>query len=101
MNEAQKKFDLYLTVLRFLVFKVTSNLKRIYMDVSLNSNEILLTAYYLNPPSELEMELLDDIVTNSSAHIPDLNVVSHVKLIEGHKDNEMHDFVVFAVNESI
>lgn len=101
MTEEQKKFELYLIVLRFLVFKITGNLKRIYMDVNFKSNKILLTAYYLNEPSELELELLDDIVTNSNAHIPDLFIESRAKLTQEHNKNEQHDFIVFAVNDEI
>ena len=70
MTEEQKKFDLYLIVLRFLVFKITNNLNRIYLEIDLKKNKMLLTAFYFAPPSELELELLDDIVTNSNAHIP-------------------------------
>jgi hypothetical protein len=101
MREEQKKFDLYLIVLRFLLFKVTNNLNRIYMDVNLKSNKILLTAYYLNNPTELELELFDDIVTNSNAHIPDLFIESQIKLTKEYNHNEQHDFIVFAVNDEI
>jgi len=99
MTNEQKKFDLYLTVLRFLGFKITDNLRRIYLDIDLKSNNILLTAFYLNDPSELELELLDDIITNSNAHIPNLVVESKIKLIDNLKKNEIHDFIVFAVYE--
>src|SRR5690606_7450763 len=101
MTEEQRKFELYLIILRFLAFKITTNLKRIYMDVDLSSNKILLTAYYLNTLTELEEELLDDIVTNSNAHIPDLFIESQTKLIKDHNENEQHDFIVFAVNDEI
>jgi peptidyl-tRNA hydrolase len=101
MTEEQKKFELYLVVLRFLVFKITDNLKRIYMDVNLKSNKILLTVYYLNDPTEQELELLDDIVTNSNANIPDLFIESQTRLTKEHNKNEQHDFIVFAVNDEI
>ncbi|MET3126933.1 hypothetical protein ABID42_002035 [Arcicella rosea] len=101
MIEAQKKFELYLTILRFLAFKITNNLKRIYMDIDLEANKILLTAYYSNEPSELELELLDDIITNSNAHIPNLFINSQVKLTKEHINNEQHDFIIFAVNDKI
>lgn len=94
MNEEQIKFELYLTILRFLTFKITTNLIKAYMDVDLNANKILLTAYYLKSPSQLELELLDDIVTNSNAHIPDFFINSNVKLIQNHTLNEKHDFIV-------
>ena len=97
----QKKFELYLTVLRFLLFKVTDNLKRIYLDIDLENKKMLLSAYYLANPSELELELLDDIVTDSNAHIPDLFVESEVKLTKDHNNGHSHDFIVFAVFEDI
>jgi hypothetical protein len=99
MNIEEKKFSLYLTVLRFLTYKVTENLKRIYLDFDINSQTMLLTAFYQNYPSELELELLDDIVTNSDAHIPDFFIKSLVKLITEINENENreHDFVVFSV----
>jgi hypothetical protein len=98
MDLQEKKFSLYLTVLRFLSFKITENLRRIYLDIDSDSDKILLTAFYRIRPSELELELLDDIVTNSNAHIPDLFVYSRVKLMDELDDNEnrMHDFVVFS-----
>jgi hypothetical protein len=98
MNLQEKKFSLYLTVLRFLSFKITENLRRIYLDIDYDADKILLTAFYRISPSELELELLDDIVTDSNAHIPDLFVYSCVKLTAELDDNEyrMHDFTVFA-----
>lgn len=99
MNAEEKKFDLYLTVLRFLSFKVTENLKRIYLDFDMDSHKMLLTAFYQIYPSELELELLDDIVTNSAAHIPDFFIESDVKQVKELDDNEnkKHAFVVFSV----
>lgn len=99
MEKEQKKFELYLTVLRFLAHKITYSLKRIYMDVDLKSNKILLTAYYSDYPSELELELLDDIVTNSNAHIPKLFIESKVKMYKDYNKNEQHDFIIFVVYE--
>lgn len=57
---------------------------------------MVLTAVYKVSPTELELELLDDIVTNSNAPISDFFVVANVKLMEDFKDKEQHDFVVFA-----
>ena len=88
MREEQKKFELYTAVLRYLVSKITDNLKRIYMDVDLKGNRVLLTAYYLNTPSELELELLNDIVTNSNAHIPDFFIEAFAKSTKDFKRNE-------------
>lgn len=99
MTEKQKKFDLYLIVLRFLVFKITDNLNRIYLEIDLKKNKMLLTAFYFAPPSELE--LLDDIVTNSNAHIPNLFIVSQVKLVADYDQNDIYDFIVFAVYNDI
>lgn len=96
MNE--RKFQVYLTVLRFLVFKVTDNLKRIYLDIDFENKKIILTAYYLGSPSELEIELFDDICTDSESHLPDVFVDGKTKLIEEY-NNENHDFVIFSVYE--
>jgi hypothetical protein len=98
-TKAEKKFALYLTVLRFIASKITENLRRIYLDVDLDSHKIYLTAYYSKMPSELELELLDDIETDSQAHIPDFLVYTEVKLVNDYSENEKHDFVVFAFYE--
>jgi hypothetical protein len=99
MNIEEKKFDLYLTVLRFLKFKVTENLKRIYLDFDMDSHKMLLTAFYQIYPSDLELELLDDIVTNSNAHIPDFFIESSIRLVKELDDdeNKKHDFIIFGV----
>jgi len=94
-----EKFALYTTVLRFLVHKVSPNLWRIYMDIYPADQGIELTAFYREPPDELELELLDDIVTNSKAHIPHLYVKGLSKLKETYVSSEKHDFIVFAVHE--
>jgi hypothetical protein len=101
MKIEEKKFEIYLIVLRFLPFKITKNLQKIYVDISLVSGTVLLTAYYKDQPSELDIELLDDIETNSSAHIPDLSVDSIIKLVSEYKKNEFHDFTAFAVYEEL
>lgn len=59
------------------------------MDVDFSTNKILLTAYFSSKPSELDLELLYDIETNSDEHIPDLYVDSKVKLISELKKNNM------------
>jgi hypothetical protein len=99
MTENERKFSLYSIALRFLVYKITNNLRRIYLDVDLKSSKMLFTAVYFNKPSELELELLDDIVTNTNAHIPDLFVEYNVKLSKEFLEEEKHDFLVFAVYE--
>ena len=93
------KFNQCQTVLRFLVYKITPNLYRIYFDSDTNSHEIKLTAIYYNPPSEVELELLDDIVTNSMAHLPYDTVEAEHKLIKDFDKDEKHDYVVFAMFE--
>ncbi|NOX48169.1 MAG: hypothetical protein GXO89_14445 [Chlorobi bacterium] len=100
MNKSEQKFQVYLTVLRFIVFKVTANLKRVYLDIDLENKKVILTAFYLVTPTELEIELFDDIRTNSEAHLPDLFVNGKTKLIEEY-NNEDHEFVVFSVYEDI
>lgn len=99
-NIDEQKFQIYLTILRFLPFKITTNLKRIYLDINFEERKATLTAFYLIHPSELELELLDDICTDSKAHLPELYVDSKVKLIKEHI-NKPHDFVVFSVYENI
>jgi hypothetical protein len=96
MNTAELKFKIYQIVNRFLVYKVTCNLKRIYLDVDIESARSTLTAYYEKQPSELEIELLDDIVTDSNAHLPDHFIDYNYKLLASLTDNEKHDFTVFA-----
>lgn len=98
MNIEEKKFGYYLTVLRFLNFKITENLRRIYLDFDLNENKMLLTIFYRTYPSELELELLDDIETNSKAHIPDFFIESNIKLFQEIDNDEYkkHEFTVFA-----
>jgi hypothetical protein len=98
MSENNRKFEIYLTILRFLVYKVTGNLKRIYLDIDLSSNQVFLHAYYLENPSQLELELFDDVCTNSKAHLPDLEVVGLTKLVSEF-NGQSHDFVVFSVYE--
>jgi hypothetical protein len=58
-----------------------------------------LTAFYQDNPSELELELFDDIATNSKAHIPDYSVDKKYKLIKDLAAYEKHDFIVFAFND--
>ena len=93
------KFNLYLTVLRFLPFKITENLRRIYLNIEIDVNQMELLAFYKNPPTELELELFDDIITDSNAHIPDFFVKGHFKLMEQFNTYEKHDFIIFSVYE--
>ncbi|WPU92280.1 hypothetical protein SNE25_23435 [Mucilaginibacter sabulilitoris] len=67
--------------------------------MDLDSHKMYLTAYYSYNPSELESELLDDIETNSQAHIPDFLIYTEVKLGNDYGENKKHDFVVFAIYE--
>ncbi len=97
MTVNEKKFSLYLIALRFLGFKITPNIERIYLNIDMNSNNIMLIAFYHNSPSELEMELLDDIVTNTNAHIPDFFVEASVKLMVDFDNTIKYDFNVFAM----
>jgi len=96
MELEQKKFELYSIVLRYLCYKITENLRKIYLDVDFQSERIVLTAVYVNAPTELELELLDDIATNSNAPIPDFFVEAKVKLAPEYNENEKHDFLLFA-----
>lgn len=101
MNVIEKKDSLFNIVLRYLPYKITENLKRIYLDINMDSHKMMLTAYYKKEPSELEKELLDDIATNSNAPIPDFFVDYQIKLVKDYDKNEKHDFVVFSVFEEI
>ncbi len=93
------KFELYRTVLRFLAYKVTPNLRKIFLDVYMKERKVFLTAIYEQTPSDLELELLDDIETNSDAHMPDFFVDSTYKLSKDYHIGESHEFIVFAVYE--
>lgn len=99
MSIETKKFELYSTVLRFLAYKVTPNLRKIFLDIYIEEDKVLLTAVYEKPPSELELELLDDIETNSDAHMPDFFVDSTYRLVKDSHNNVKHEFTVFAVYE--
>jgi hypothetical protein len=99
MSKEEKKFAMYLTVLRFLAFKITPNLKRIYIDFDMQLHEIILTAVYQSSPTDLDLELLDDIVTNSDAHIPDFSVEERIILTEHLTGLEKHDFIAFATHD--
>jgi hypothetical protein len=99
MTLEQRKFEIYLTALRFIAFKVTENLRRICLDIDELNKEITLTAYYKTKPSELENELLDDICTNSKAHLPE-HSVEYVINYEIQNLTELnHEFVLFSVYE--
>jgi hypothetical protein len=101
MSIVEKKDSLFNIVLRYLPYKITQNLKRIYLDIDMESNRMILTAYYEQEPSELEKELLDDIATDSNAPIPDFFVDYQIKLTKEYDKNEKHEFVVFSVFEEI
>ncbi|TFF33294.1 hypothetical protein [Mucilaginibacter psychrotolerans] len=96
---AEYKWELYNIALRFLPFKVTPNLRRVYLDINIEKREAKLIAYYEMAPSEIELELLDDIETNSCAHTPDSYFTSEHRLYSSHIYGETHDFIVFAVFE--
>lgn len=95
------EFQIYTTILRFLPFKITSNLVRIYLNIELDKNKVILTSFYHSSPTELEIELFDDICTNSKAHLPNLIVEGKVKTVDEFNDNDKYDFVVFSIYESI
>lgn len=95
MNKDEMKFNIYTTILRFLPYKITENLRKIFIDIDLEQGSILLTAYYKSYPSELELELLDDIITNSEAHLPNTYILSNIKLDSDFKEN-IHEFVIFS-----
>ena len=96
MNLQQKSFELYSTVLRFIVYKVTPNLRRIYLDIDHISRECTLTGVFTKPPTDIEKELFDDIETNSKAHMPDYSVKSTLKTDSSGDEGRQHEFTVFA-----
>lgn len=93
-----ENFEIFLTILRFLGYKITNNLKKIYCDIE--GDKVLLTVFYETEPSELELELLDDIETNSDAHLPNHYVDSKIKLFSEYDENEKHDYLIFATYDS-
>jgi hypothetical protein len=99
MNLQQKSFELYLTVIRFIAYKVTPNVRRIYLDVNHTEKECIITGLFNEPPSDLEKELFGDIVTNSIAHIPDYSVIDQIQTITTYDNAMKHDFTVYAVYE--
>jgi hypothetical protein len=99
MTTAQQKFALCQTVQRFLPYKITGNLRRIYLDFDLEAGRLLLTAVYAQRPTELELELFDDIVTNSNAHVPDFYIDQTVKLTQDLNPAQVPECVVFATYE--
>ena len=99
MTDSEKKFQLYLTILRFLPFKITKNFRRIYVDINLESHVILLTAYFYDIPSDLDVELFDDIVTDSNAHTPDFYVRENIQISNSPDFVAKHEFVAFAVHD--
>jgi hypothetical protein len=99
MTDSEKKFQLYLTILRFLPFKITANFRRIYVDINLASSRVALTAYFNDYPSELDLELFDDIVTDSNAHLPDFFVEKNIQISKSSALLAKHEFLAFAVYE--
>ena len=99
MTEDQKKFQVYLTVLRFLAHKITTNYKRLYLDVNESLKKVFITAYLNDKPSELELELLDDIESNSDAHLPNHAVYTDITIIKDEPKYKKHDFLLFAFYE--
>jgi len=65
----------------------------------MDSNRMMLTAFYEKEPSELEKELLDDIATDSNAPIPDFFIDYQIKLMKEYDKNQKYDFVIFSVYE--
>lgn len=87
--------------MRFLAYKITPNIRRIYMDVYDTDSRVVLSFVCDIPPSELELELIDDIETNSSAHMPDYAVFSEIFIRPDYDFFTRHDFVIFAFNDDL
>jgi hypothetical protein len=96
------KYDVYLNVICFIARYVTPNLKRLYLDVNVEKELAQITAFYVNKPTELELELLDDIETNSISRSP--NIIfeqSKWLLVKDLNEDEYkrHDFLLFSFYE--
>lgn len=101
-SQNEIKHAIYLNVVCFIANYVTYNLKRLYLDVDLVNEVAKLTAYYENEPTELELELLDDIETNSISRSPNILFdKSSWYLTINLKDDEYrhHDFLLFSFYE--
>jgi hypothetical protein len=101
-TENKIKYDVYLNVICFVARYITPNLKRLYLDVNRKNELAQITAFYSKKPTELELELLDDIETNSISRSP--NIIfeqSNWKLISDLKEdeNKRHDFLLFSFYE--
>jgi hypothetical protein len=105
MTESKQKFEVYTTVLRFIAFNVTSNLRKVFLDVDLADGEALLTALFAREPAELDLELFDDISANSKAHLPHMAVRKTYRVVgpgvNTTHENAEHDFIVFAFCENV
>jgi hypothetical protein len=95
-NQARKGYELSGIVYRYLAKKVTENLRMIYLDIDFEEHRMLLTAFYQTEPTDIELELFDDIVTDSNAPIPDYFIDKCVKLTKEHNEDENHDYLIFA-----
>ncbi|GAB2701028.1 hypothetical protein GCM10027037_27590 [Mucilaginibacter koreensis] len=96
MTIEEEKYHLSTKVYRQLAKKVTENLRFLYLDIDLIEGNMLITAFYRTAPNEIELELLDDIATNSNAPIANFYVDYTYKLMSEHNENEVHDFLIFA-----
>ncbi|WP_342644704.1 hypothetical protein [Mucilaginibacter sp. CSA2-8R] len=96
MTIEERKYDLSTQVYRQLVKNITENMRFLYLDIDMEEHDMMLTAYFATEPTEVELELLDDIATNSSAPLPDFSVSYNYKLTSEHQENEKHDYLIFA-----
>lgn len=103
MNTIQeKKYEIYLKVLSCISGYITHNLKRLYLDIDIIKEEALITAYYNKIPNELELELLDDIETNSISKIENIIFNQSIWFLSQEiraDEYKYHDFLLFSFYE--
>ncbi len=96
MTIEEKKYHLSTQVYRQLAYNITENMRFLYLDIDMKEHDMMLTAYFRTEPTEVELELLDDIATDSSAPLPDFTVSYIYKLTSQHQENEKHEYTIFA-----
>lgn len=71
-SNKEKKYEVYLNAICFVAGYITKNLSRLYLDINLDKKTAQITAFYNTLPTDLDLELLDDIETNSISRSPDI-----------------------------
>ncbi|MDY3315910.1 hypothetical protein PG630_01110 [Riemerella anatipestifer] len=101
-TEKEKKYEVYLNAVCFVAGYVTKNLRRLYLDVDLIGKSAQIIAFYDTLPTDIDLELLDDIETNSISRSPDIifNQSKWFLFKQIRKDEyKYHDFLLFSFYE--